>query len=40
VTLSPAVTDDEIRELLDASYDAIVVGLPRSKRPVRKAGQG
>jgi predicted DNA-binding protein (MmcQ/YjbR family) len=27
------VPDDEVRELLDASYDAVVAGLPRSRRP-------
>lgn len=25
--------DDEVRELLDASYDAAVAALPKSKRP-------
>jgi predicted DNA-binding protein (MmcQ/YjbR family) len=29
-----AVPDDEVRELLDGSYDAIVGKLPKSKRPV------
>jgi predicted DNA-binding protein (MmcQ/YjbR family) len=28
-----AVPDDEIYELIDASYDAVVKSLPRSKRP-------
>jgi predicted DNA-binding protein (MmcQ/YjbR family) len=27
------VPDDEIRELVDASYDAAVAALPRSRRP-------
>ncbi|MGY1707643.1 MmcQ/YjbR family DNA-binding protein [Geodermatophilus sp. SYSU D00697] len=27
------VPDDEVRELVDASYDAIVAALPRSRRP-------
>jgi predicted DNA-binding protein (MmcQ/YjbR family) len=27
------VPDDDLRELLDASYDAVVAGLPRSRRP-------
>jgi len=40
VTVSPAVTADEIRELIDASYDAIVAGLPLSIRLARKADQG
>ncbi|WP_433680132.1 MmcQ/YjbR family DNA-binding protein [Nocardia sp. CA-119907] len=28
-----AVSDDELRELVDQSYDAIVSKLPKSKRP-------
>lgn len=28
------VPDDELRELLDRSYDAVVSKLPKSKRPV------
>ena len=27
------VPDDEVRELVDASYDAAVAALPRSRRP-------
>jgi predicted DNA-binding protein (MmcQ/YjbR family) len=27
------VPDDEVRELVDASYDAVVAALPRSRRP-------
>jgi predicted DNA-binding protein (MmcQ/YjbR family) len=27
------VPDDELRELLDSSYDAIVAALPKSRRP-------
>jgi predicted DNA-binding protein (MmcQ/YjbR family) len=27
------VPDDELRELVDDSYDAVVAGLPRSRRP-------
>jgi predicted DNA-binding protein (MmcQ/YjbR family) len=27
------VPDDEVRELIDASYDAIVAALPKSRRP-------
>jgi predicted DNA-binding protein (MmcQ/YjbR family) len=27
------VPDDEVRELIDASYDAAVAALPRSRRP-------
>ena len=29
------VLDDEVRELVDTSYDAIVAALPRSRRPPR-----
>jgi predicted DNA-binding protein (MmcQ/YjbR family) len=28
-----AVPDDELLELVDASYDAVVAGLPKNKRP-------
>jgi predicted DNA-binding protein (MmcQ/YjbR family) len=28
-----AVPDDELFELVDASYDAVVAGLPKSRRP-------
>jgi predicted DNA-binding protein (MmcQ/YjbR family) len=27
------VPDDEVRELVDGSYDAAVAALPKSKRP-------
>ncbi|MFJ6676303.1 MmcQ/YjbR family DNA-binding protein [Actinosynnema sp. NPDC091369] len=33
VRLAGAVPADEVRELLDLSYDLIVAKLPRSKRP-------
>jgi predicted DNA-binding protein (MmcQ/YjbR family) len=33
IRLNRAVPDDEIRELIDTSYDAIVERLPRAKRP-------
>ncbi len=33
VTVGGAVPDDEILELVDASYDDVVGRLPRSKRP-------
>jgi predicted DNA-binding protein (MmcQ/YjbR family) len=33
VDLAGPVPDDDIRELVDASYDAIVAALPKSKRP-------
>jgi len=33
VRLGGAVPDDEILELVDASYDTIVAKLPRSRRP-------
>ncbi|GGN91322.1 MmcQ/YjbR family DNA-binding protein [Nocardia rhizosphaerihabitans] len=33
ITVDGAVPPDELRELIDASYDAIVAKLPKSKRP-------
>jgi predicted DNA-binding protein (MmcQ/YjbR family) len=33
VDLSGPVPDDEVRELIDASYDAAVTALPKSRRP-------
>lgn len=33
IRLRGGVDDDELRELVDASYDAVVAGLPRSKQP-------
>ena len=33
VVLAAGVPDDEVRELIDASYDAAVAALPRSRRP-------
>jgi predicted DNA-binding protein (MmcQ/YjbR family) len=33
VRIDGAVPDDELFELVDASYDAVVLGLPKSKRP-------
>ena len=33
VNLKGSVPGDEVRELLDASYDAVVAKLPKSKRP-------
>ncbi|MGH3664230.1 MAG: MmcQ/YjbR family DNA-binding protein, partial [Micromonosporaceae bacterium] len=33
VRLGGAVPDDEIYELVDASYDTVVSKLPKSKRP-------
>ncbi len=33
VAIEGPVPDDEIRELVDGSYDAIVAALPRSRRP-------
>jgi predicted DNA-binding protein (MmcQ/YjbR family) len=33
VSLNGAVPADEVRELLDASYDAVVAELPKGKRP-------
>jgi predicted DNA-binding protein (MmcQ/YjbR family) len=34
VDFTGPVPDDEVLELVDASYDAIVAALPKSKRPV------
>ncbi|NIK60233.1 MmcQ/YjbR family DNA-binding protein [Kribbella shirazensis] len=34
VRLGGAVPDDELLELIDASYETVVAKLPRSKRPV------
>jgi predicted DNA-binding protein (MmcQ/YjbR family) len=34
VALDAGVPDDEVRELADASYDAVVAALPKSRRPV------
>ncbi|CCH33919.1 hypothetical protein BN6_66820 [Saccharothrix espanaensis DSM 44229] len=34
VDLGGRVPEDDVRELLDRSYDAIVAKLPKSKRPV------
>ena len=33
VRIGGAVPDDELRELIEASYDAVVAKLPKSKRP-------
>jgi predicted DNA-binding protein (MmcQ/YjbR family) len=33
VDFTGPVPDDEVRELIDTSYDAIVRALPKSKRP-------
>ena len=33
VDLAGSVPDDEVRELVDLSYDAVVAALPKSKRP-------
>ncbi|MFI6867431.1 MmcQ/YjbR family DNA-binding protein [Nocardia sp. NPDC050406] len=35
VKFGGTIPDDEIRELIDQSYDAIVAKLPKSKRPMR-----
>jgi predicted DNA-binding protein (MmcQ/YjbR family) len=35
VELDGAIPDDELRELVDASYDAVVAKLPKAKRPAR-----
>lgn len=34
VAIDGAVPDDELLELVDASYDAVVASLPKAKRPV------
>ena len=34
IRLGGAVPDDELRELIDASYEAVVRKLPKSRRPV------
>ena len=33
VDFTGPVPDDEVRELVDASYDAVVAALPRGRRP-------
>jgi predicted DNA-binding protein (MmcQ/YjbR family) len=33
VELDGTVPDDELRELVDASYDAVVAKLPKARRP-------
>lgn len=33
ILLARSVSDDELTELVDASYDAVVTTLPKSKRP-------
>jgi predicted DNA-binding protein (MmcQ/YjbR family) len=33
IRIDGAVPDDELEELVDASYDTVVAGLPKSKRP-------
>jgi predicted DNA-binding protein (MmcQ/YjbR family) len=33
VRIDGAVPEEELYELVDSSYDAVVAGLPRSKRP-------
>ncbi|MGW6729433.1 MmcQ/YjbR family DNA-binding protein [Nocardia sp. NPDC055029] len=33
ISVGGAVPPDELRELIDASYDAVVAKLPKSKRP-------
>ena len=35
VNTGGTIPDDEVRELVDRSYDAIVATLPRSRRPAR-----
>lgn len=33
VRINRTISDDEVRELIDASYDAVVAALPKRKRP-------
>ncbi|MEU4811695.1 MmcQ/YjbR family DNA-binding protein [Nocardia fluminea] len=33
IRVGGAVPDDELRELIDASYEAVVAKLPKSRRP-------
>jgi predicted DNA-binding protein (MmcQ/YjbR family) len=33
IRIDGAVPDDELIDLVDASYDAVVAGLPKNKRP-------
>lgn len=33
IALDGAIPDDELLELIDASYDAVVAKLPKAKRP-------
>jgi predicted DNA-binding protein (MmcQ/YjbR family) len=35
VALAAGVPDDEVRELVDASYDAAVAALPKSRQPAQ-----
>ena len=37
--LGGAIPDDEILELVDASYDDVVARLPKSKRPQAETGE-
>ena len=37
VDLTGPVPDDDVRELIDASYDAAVAALPKSRRPAAPA---
>jgi predicted DNA-binding protein (MmcQ/YjbR family) len=35
VFLDGTIGDDELREMVEHSYDCVVAGLPKSKRPAR-----
>src|SRR5436305_13592734 len=38
VRVDGTLPDDDVLELVDASYDAVVQSLPKSKRPVTSSG--
>ena len=38
VRVDGAVPDDELLELVDASYDTVLAALPKGRRPLRPAG--
>jgi len=33
ITVDGSIADDELREMIEHSYDQVVAGLPRAKRP-------
>jgi predicted DNA-binding protein (MmcQ/YjbR family) len=40
VTINGAVSDEEIRELVDESYDLVVKSLPKAEREALQSGKG